>query len=614
MADPFSILAGAAGLADVAIKTSLKLCSLVSEFKTAPALILALSNEITEISIVLERVDESRKAVESLGDWQHDAGFLNDLNGQLNNARTILGDLGALAAILSLGNSPAERFRWLRKKKHAAQLKGRLKAARERINELLVAHNPSLDCRIKLELHEVRIGTEQAQERAQAAIQTSNGNLQATRSELVAIRNTMIRQQAFINSEMRTARDIVSVQTGEAASQRQQLNDQLSMIRNTVRTDSQTLGGMRTEQTRHSEIMQTVQMAILSELAALSSTSMVTRPTGPMIQPISSHDNLNSVVFFSLRLRRNRCADRCPCRCHLPAQPNMSLRVPPMLRAAFGYLFLGYTGYPSSSARCNAQSCARGSYMRLQATYCFPLRLCLHYVVHAAVEASTSGSFTFTLVSRRRLPCRAGNIFYEAHFGTTKTVGDTLREEKGCIQDIFAIDGRSALDLALRASNPESVDIMKLLLQNGADPDLENDDGISFRLRVAHEKFARAYSPDYIRALEHLFPLLSCAEALGLSYIHKVVLGIIPLSLSRVLQKSVGYPLNAKDRIGCTPLMYAASHGNVVGVRALIDAGADVNEGDLQGDTALHYSIYSRAEKRLACVEALLQAGSDCNS
>lgn len=142
MADPFSILAGAAGLADVAIKTSLKLCSLVSEFKNAPALILALSNEITELSIVLERVGESRKAVESLGDWQHDASFLNDLDGQLNNARTILGDLGALAATLSSGNSPAERFRWLRKKKHAAQLQGRLKAARKRINELLVSHNP----------------------------------------------------------------------------------------------------------------------------------------------------------------------------------------------------------------------------------------------------------------------------------------------------------------------------------------------------------------------------------------------------------------------------------------------------------------------------------------
>ncbi len=139
MAEPFSILAGAAGVADVAAKTLSKLRELVSEFKIVPALILALSNEVAEIRVVLERVEDSRQAVESAGGAQPDSAFLADLDGQLGTARAILAELETLAVALRAGNSPSERFRWLRKRKHVARLKGRLREVRGRINELLVA-------------------------------------------------------------------------------------------------------------------------------------------------------------------------------------------------------------------------------------------------------------------------------------------------------------------------------------------------------------------------------------------------------------------------------------------------------------------------------------------
>lgn len=142
MADPFSIFAGAVSVTDVAVKTSLKLGSLISDFRGAPTLILALSNEVIEIRVVLERVKESQQAVQSLRNPQHDAAFLAALDDQLTKAKTIVTDLESLITTLSTGNSPTERFRWLRKKKHAADLKDELKAVRERINELLVAYNP----------------------------------------------------------------------------------------------------------------------------------------------------------------------------------------------------------------------------------------------------------------------------------------------------------------------------------------------------------------------------------------------------------------------------------------------------------------------------------------
>lgn len=101
MAETFALLSAAAGLADVSAKASLKLRGLVLDFKNAPTLILALSNEVAEISVVLDRVNESQRAVRSLSDSQHDAAFLTSLDSQLNNARAIIANLDSLTTVLS---------------------------------------------------------------------------------------------------------------------------------------------------------------------------------------------------------------------------------------------------------------------------------------------------------------------------------------------------------------------------------------------------------------------------------------------------------------------------------------------------------------------------------
>lgn len=443
-------------------------------------------------------------------------------------------------------------------------------------------------------------------------MQRANSNLQATSGEFVSIRTTMAHQQTITNSEIRAIQHTMSVQAIEAAGHKEEVNDQLSAIHNTIQSVSQ----IQVEQTRQFEDTQTVQMAILAELAALSNASAATRRTGPMIQPASSHNSPGSVIFFSMGLRGSHCGDGCRCRCHLPARPSMSLEIPPMLRAAVGYLFLSYTGYPSASARCNVESCARGKYLRLQVTYSFRFSWCLRYVLHAMVEASTSGIFTFALVARRRMPHLPGNILYESQRGSTKSLGHILRHEKGCLQDVYEIDGSSALRLALRMNegNPESIEIMKLLLQNGADPDQEDDFGMSPRLEASKAIVSKRFSPGYTRALQDLFPLSSCIEALELSYMHKVVLGLLPISIESTLQKPVVDLLNVKDQTGRTPLMWAAWSGDVAAVSALIEAGAEVNEADSLGYTALLCAIQSKSEKSLVCVKALLHAGADISA
>ncbi|KAJ3559031.1 hypothetical protein NPX13_g9597 [Xylaria arbuscula] len=610
MADPFSTIAGVAGLTDVAVKTSLRLRSLICDFKNAPVLILALSNEITAISIVLERVKESQKVVASLGDLQHDAAFLTDLDSQLKDAQTILTDLEALAAVLSAGNSTAGRFRWLRKKRDAANMKDKLKLVRERISELLVAHNLSLESRTRLELREVRISMEQSQARAHGTTQVTNRKFQGAHDELIAIRDSITHQQAVTNSDLKTVRDIMLVQGAEIASYKDQVNDQLSTLHNAIDSSTVALNNIQAEQTRQSEVMQIVQMAIISELAGLN-TAVTKRQAGPTIRPVTLRDNSNSVIFFSFQLWGSCCTNGCLCRCHLSTRPDMSFRVPPMLRAVFGHLLLDYTGFPWSSARCNF--CDNGGHMRFRATYCFPVWLCLRYMMYAAVDASTSGIFAFTLKARRRVPWKPGHILYESCLGSAETVRQILCHDKGCLVDVDSDDGCSALCLALNNGNTNSIEIMKILLGNGADPDQEDDYGVSFRMRISEAILSQCMPSDYLRALEGLIPL-SCVEALDLSYIHKIVLGILPVSLTCVLQSPARQNLDEKDRNGCTPLMHAAKHGNIAAVRDLISAGAEVNEVNLHGETAMHRAITSGTEGDMACVDALLQAGSSCNA
>src|SRR5690242_11452925 len=134
MADPFSILAGAAGLIDVTVRTSSGLRAVVSEMRRAPELVLALNNETGALGTVLDRVAHARQEASQLSALQQ-GSFLTTLDQQIGDARTLLATLETLVTELQRSKPSVKRVKWILRRKNAAELKDKLKDARQSINE-----------------------------------------------------------------------------------------------------------------------------------------------------------------------------------------------------------------------------------------------------------------------------------------------------------------------------------------------------------------------------------------------------------------------------------------------------------------------------------------------
>lgn len=191
---------------------------------------------------------------------------------------------------------------------------------------------------------------------------------------------------------------------------------------------------------------------------------------------------LNSVLFFSLRLMGSRCLSSCRCKCHATPPQGLSLKLPRVLRSIIGSLFVGYTGCPVSRPICNLPGCSNGRYIRLRFTYAFPLWF-LNYAIHGLVD--TAERFTLAIVPRRRMEYFLSpmNILYQVQVGTMENIRHILQVNKSAVIEVYYGDDRSVLHLALTGPLPwaTKIEIIKLLLVSGADPDQEDMFGTSAR-------------------------------------------------------------------------------------------------------------------------------------
>ena len=138
--------------------------------------------------------------------------------------------------------------------------------------------------------------------------------------------------------------------------------------------------------------------------------------------------------------------------------------------------------------------------------------------------------------------------------------------------DVNAVgkDNRTALILACEQNNADAINV---LLNAGADTGIANTDGNTCLHAAVNENSSR----DILQALiDH------------------------------------GADVNAENMNNTTPLMMACWDGNVDPVDALLNAGADPNITDPNGDSCIHFAVHG--ECSIEAIQAIVDHGADVNA
>ncbi|KAK4676003.1 hypothetical protein QC764_0083980 [Podospora pseudoanserina] len=246
---------------------------------------------------------------------------------------------------------------------------------------------------------------------------------------------------------------------------------------------------------------------------------------------------------------------------------------PAILNNLLGRLFLGYSGLPLLSSKCDSEECRGARARQVSMEYWFPISL-WSTIIRLQVVTSLNGGPSLHLDSLRRIPDSSQAVDF-AQKGNTRGLQYLFNNGLASPRDVSTSRGYTLLRWALYAKQYETVNF---LVHAGADADYRpiSEFDNSPRLKACH------------------FLLEDC-------------LGLSLQILEEELIRNPG-DMNVQDSMGRTPLAWAAAKGDVQTVATLLSFGADPNIMDVQISGPLSNAA---AQGHTACVELLLEAGAD---
>jgi ankyrin repeat protein len=324
--------------------------------------------------------------------------------------------------------------------------------------------------------------------------------------------------------------------------------------------------------------------------------------------PVSDVSNFNGQVTTQ---QTQSCRTRCWCRCHNGKARERRVK---LLTTVLGSLSLLYAGMKVAGQHCDDDRCRNAGTFSVEIRYSAPT-----WTFSARLEGGVRplyGNMSATLKAKNRtgpVTHRNPTILDAVRFGTPAALQVFLGNKRGSIHDVRAEHGASALDYALgsnwRLGRPQFENV-NILLALGADPFAEDDLG---RMSALVEIIASYGRPSAAALKPHLLPSMTSFEDYELSHVTKVVLGFRPLDIGAELEKPENRALvNWTDKMGLTPLHWAATIGNSEAVLKLIEAGADLDAKDPWENTSLVRAC-QRSSSAL-CTKALLLAGASIDS
>ncbi|KAF4345633.1 ankyrin repeat domain protein [Fusarium beomiforme] len=602
-----------ASLLDLALKLSNALHDLQLQVRNAPHHIQALENETEAIRLVLAHVEGT---IQSAAAARHgspgSAAMLGDLRIELGNSEAVLKKLSSFINNLKNKTSTLRRIKWAHKKEKARELMEELKKLRTRIGELQLAYSNLSLTRMGLVLQDIQI----MQHREYVATRSLGVCLRDTKDQLAVDRNTTSQSQSDIVAALE------AVQTATPALP----PDWVESISKQLAT---TINNFRP---RPAE----------AQLLAAAERQPVLSRTEPGVQYFPEAKNKNTAVSphqtqrqesfkdassplrhptleFKLKLVQSQCSINCVCRCHGSVSSYRPWnKFPKGLQMITGSILFEYSSCPASRVTCDLRSCSKLRLTRLTLRYGFPF-WSFKYAIHVLVEKSSTNSLTFALATRRITRRNArDNILWQTLVGNLSAIKRIVFENPTAVLDVD-YDGNSALHISIGTIHPRelSLEIWKVLLQAGADPDQVNAEGLSFRHYIAHLVLQNNIPLNLQSEVENAIQISQCFEDLDLTFIHEIVVKRCPIDLVPVLEAGnaeIVAQVNKEDRFRMTPLMYALVLGDAKAANALIKAGASVHKKGPFGRPILDYVSGLPPNTCATLLDLLLTAGANAKA
>ncbi|KAL8821216.1 MAG: hypothetical protein Q9191_007356 [Dirinaria sp. TL-2023a] len=558
--DPLSVAASVIAVASLAAKTASVFNDLRLSCKTLPGRLHALSNEVSDLELVLRQVAslvERRADHPILRDQQwHIPQLMKQAQTKLGELRTIVQKLCKICQETKIPLLNVHAWRKDQPKLH--ELQDDIRTVKCSLNIMLGASNSNDMMRIRLDLQTISTVTSQS-----------------------------VQDRDIMRKDLETS----------LVRHHESLEDSLAMVYQRVDQRISSVEQLLKDQSMQLQADQFSQMGPFYRHRS-PSPRREPRMSGPA-PPASKSEGSRAV---GVRVSQySTCRAGCPCACHKPSKA----ATPGLLDRIVGQIFVGYAGLPLLGAKCDTRTCEKAQSPAVSFEYWFPMSFVWSQILQLKVAYEPNVGPQFELRSLRRVADSAQCVHFALN-GNIEGLKGLFRRGLASPRDVSNTRGYSLLRWAMYGKQYQTC---KFLVHAGADVDYRpiavSDN--SPRHKANQFLLMGGLSEKDEEALRCVTQESDFVDEQNYTILHKIVLGLSLLDLEEEILRRPE-EINTPDVMGRTPLAWAACRGDERAIVTLLQHRAKVNTIDVQ-----YSGIVGHAADRnyVTCVRLLLEAGAD---